>query len=109
MMPTTERAEAITRAQRAVKLLNEHEAPTRRDLGEARDRFNGCYNLPTGEHVWDAVDQLEATAAKSYGVPDIDQARLEGATAHTDATGALVEPPPLSRSSADRRVSRGEP
>lgn len=78
MIATQERAAAISRARRAVKLLIEHDAPTQRELGAARDRLNECYNLPEPTQVWDAVDRLEDTAAETYGVPDVDQARVEG-------------------------------
>lgn len=78
MIATKERAEAILRARRAVKLLIEHTAPTQRDLGAARDRLNECYNLPEHTQVWEAVDRLEDTAAQTYGVPDVDQAHVEG-------------------------------
>jgi hypothetical protein len=78
MIATKERAAAVSRARRAVKLLIEHDAPTPQDLGAARDRLNECYNLPEPTQVWDDVDRLEDTAAKTYGVPDVDQARIEG-------------------------------
>jgi hypothetical protein len=78
MIATKERAAALARARRAIKLLIEHDAPTQQDLGAARDRLNECYNLPEPTQVWDAVDRLEDTAAQTYGVPDVDQARLEG-------------------------------
>ena len=51
MIATKERAAAISRARRAVKLLTEHAAPTQRDLGAARDRLNECYNLPEPTQV----------------------------------------------------------
>ena len=78
MIATQARAAAISRARRAVKLLIEHDAPTQRDLGAARDRLNECYNLPEPTQVCDAVDRLEDTAAKTYGVPDVGQAHVEG-------------------------------
>lgn len=81
-MMTAERVAASARARRSYQLLTEHQAPTRQDLGEARDRLNECHNLSTSEQVWEAVNQLEATVAKTYGVPDNDQARTEGMT-HT--------------------------
>ena len=78
MIATKERAAAVSRARRAVKLLIEHDAPTQQDLGAARDRLNECYNLPEPAQVWDAVDRLEDTAAQTYGVPNVYQARAEG-------------------------------
>lgn len=77
-MKPAERAAASVRARRSYQLLTEHQAPTRQDLGEARDRLNDCHNLPTRDQVWDAVHQLETTAAEIYGAPHTDQARLEG-------------------------------
>jgi len=76
MIATKERAAAVSRARRAIKLLIEHDAPTQQDLGAARDRLNECYNLPEPTQVWDAVDRLEDTAAQTYGVPDVEQARV---------------------------------
>jgi len=78
MIATKERAAAISRARRAVKLLIEHDAPTQQDLGTARDRLNECYNRPEPTQVWNAVDRLEDTAAQTYGVLDVEQARVEG-------------------------------
>ena len=69
MIASKERAAAISRARRAIKLLIEHDAPTQQDLGAARDRLNECYNLPEPTQVWDAVDRLEDTAARPTASP----------------------------------------
>jgi len=103
MIATKERAAAISRARRAVKLLIEHDAPTQQDLGAARDRLNECYNLPEPTQIWDAVHQIEDSAAKTYGVPDVDQARVAETAVATPNSGSRpagqtvwVEPQALS-------------
>ena len=91
MIATKERAAAISRAHRAVKLLIEHDTPTPRDLGVARDCLNECYNMPDSRQVWEAVDRLEITAANVCGVPDIDQACAEEIRSATPSNQMLSE------------------
>ena len=92
MIPTKERAAAASPAQRAFKLFVEHEAPTQRKLGVARDRLTECRNLADSERVWEAVDRREETAAKTYGVPDVHQARVEGTPAATATPTNRMQP-----------------
>lgn len=70
MMPTKERADAIGRAQRALKSLADHPRSTRKQLGTARERLNDCYQLSDPGAVWEAAKTIEAIAAAVYGVPD---------------------------------------
>lgn len=74
-MPSSERAEAISRARRAHKALNEHPDTGRRQLGQARQALNDCYNLNDPKQIWQAVTATEAAAARVYGVPRPDEQR----------------------------------
>ena len=72
-MPVNERADAIGRANRALKALAEHPRATRKQLGTARERLNDCYRLAEPSAVWRAVRDIEASAAALYGVPDVGE------------------------------------
>lgn len=61
MMQVNERSEAIGRAQRALKALGEHPRSSKKELGHAREHVNACYSHGSGEYVWNAVAQVEAT------------------------------------------------
>jgi hypothetical protein len=82
MMHVKERSEAIQRAQRALKALGEHPRSSKKELGHAREHVNVCYSHGSGEHVWNAVAQVEAMAERRYGVPSTEEQRqqLEAAT-----------------------------
>lgn len=73
MMSMNDRGQAINRAQRALKSLGEHPRASKRELGHAREHLNTCYSLGDSRGVWEAVDKVEAMAARRYGVPDVDQ------------------------------------
>ena len=75
VMPVKERAAAIARANRALKALAEHPRATRKQLGTARDRLNDCYRLAEPSTVWEAVLDIEASAAALYGEPDVGEPR----------------------------------
>ncbi len=70
VMPVKERADAIGRANRALKALAEHPRTTRKQLGIARERLNDCYRLADPGAVWAAARSIEAIAATAYGVPN---------------------------------------
>jgi len=57
MMQMNERAEAIRRAQRALKALGEHPRSSKKELGHAREHLNACYSAGDGDRdrVWDSV------------------------------------------------------
>jgi hypothetical protein len=74
-MHVKERSEAIQRAQRALKALGEHPHSSKKDLGHAREHLNACYSHASGEHVWNAVAQVEAMAERRYGVPSTEEQR----------------------------------
>ena len=74
-MQTRERSEAIGRAQRALKALGEHPRSSKKELGHAREHLNACYSHSSGEHVWNAVAQVEAMAERRYGVPSTEEHR----------------------------------
>jgi hypothetical protein len=74
-MQTKERSEAIGRAQRALKALGEHPRSSKKELGHAREHPNACYSHSSGEHVWNAVAQVEAMAERRYGVPSAEEHR----------------------------------
>lgn len=73
MMPINERAEAVSRAKRALKALADHPRATRKQLGTARQQLNDCYRLPESDAVWAAAQAIEASAAAVYGVPAYDE------------------------------------
>jgi hypothetical protein len=73
VMPVKERADAIGRAERAVKALAEHPRATRKQLGTARERLNDCYRLSDPDAVWAAAQAIEASAAAVYGVPECEE------------------------------------
>jgi len=100
MIPTEKRAARRLPSPEGLKLFVELEAPTNRDLEVARDWFDECRNLADIERAWEAVNQLEAVAAKTYGVPDVHQTRVEGTPA------AATTPTSQMRSRAD--VSEGD-
>ena len=62
-MHVKERSEAIQRAQRALKALGAHPRSSKKELGHAREHVNACYSHASGEHVWNAVAQVEAMQA----------------------------------------------
>ena len=70
LMTVKERADAIGRANRALKALTEHPRVTRKQLGTARERLNDCYRLADPGEVWAAAEEIEACAAVVYGVPE---------------------------------------
>lgn len=74
-MQMKERSEAIARAQRALKALGEHPRSSKKELGHAREHVNACYAHASGEHVWNAVAQVEAMAERRYGVPSAEEQR----------------------------------
>ena len=74
-MQMKERSEAIGRAQRALKALGEHPRSSKKELGHAREHVNACYAHASGEHVWNAVAQVEAMAERRYGVPSTEEQR----------------------------------
>ena len=71
-MQARERSEAIGRAQRALKALGEHPRSSKKELGHAREHLNACYSHGSGEHVWNAVAQVEAMAERRYRVPSAE-------------------------------------
>jgi hypothetical protein len=73
-MPVKERADAIGRANRALKALAEHPRATRKQLGTARERLNDCYRLADPGAVWAAAEAIEACAGVVYGVPEDEAA-----------------------------------
>lgn len=81
MMPTTERAEAIGRAQRALKALGEHPRSSRKELGHAREHLNVCYSDGGNDQVWDSSAKVEAMAERRYGVPSAEEQRTDQAEA----------------------------
>jgi hypothetical protein len=96
VMPVKDRAEAIGRANRALKALAEHPRVTRKQLGAARERLNDCYRLGDGPNVWQAVAAIEDSAARVHAVPRLDE---QPTTAATMATGPRQ--PPVSRCTED--------
>ncbi len=74
-MQARERSEAIGRAQRALKALGEHPRSSKKELGHAREHLNACYSHGSGEHVWNAVAQVEAMAERRYNVPSAEEHR----------------------------------
>lgn len=74
-MQARERSEAIGRAQRALKALGEHPRSSKKELGHAREHLNACYSHGSGEHVWNAVAQVEAMAERRYGIPSAEEHR----------------------------------
>jgi hypothetical protein len=87
-MQVKERAEAIQRAQRALKALGEHPRSSKKELGHAREHVNACYAHASGEHVWNAVAQVEAMAERRYGVPSAEEQRRQ-----VEATDEDLEEP----------------
>ena len=76
-MHVKERAAAIPRAQRALTALGEHPRSSKKELGHAREHVNACYAHASGEHVWNAVAQVEAMAERRYGVPSTEEQLVE--------------------------------
>lgn len=72
-MMINERSRALGRAQRAPKAIVEHPHSSMKELGHAREHLNACYSYGSGEHVWNAVDQVEAMAKRRYGVPSTEE------------------------------------
>lgn len=100
-MHVKERAEAIQRAQRALKALGENPRSSKKELGHAREHVNGCYSHGSGEHVWKAVAQVEAMAERRYGVPSTEEQRQL-----VEAAEDLEEPATAARGRAaqDRAI-----
>ena len=72
-MSINERSQAIGRAQRALKALGEHPHSSKKVLGHAREHLNACYSHGSGDHVWDAVSNVETMAERRYGAPSPDE------------------------------------
>ena len=102
-MQTKERSEAIGRAQRALKALGEHPRSSKKELGHAREHLNACYSHGSGEHVWNAVAQVEAMAERRYGVPSSEEHRQL-----VDAAGDLEEPATAGTAAASRGGDCGQ-
>lgn len=96
VMPVKERADAIGRANRALKALAEHPRATRKQLGSARSRLNDCYRLSDSGAVWEAAKAIEVIAAAVYGVPDGEPA--------PKAVRRWVTPPGGTRPAKPRRA-----
>ena len=96
-----ERSETIQRAQRALKALGEHPRSSKKELGHAREHLNACYAHASGEHVWNAVAQVEAMAERRYGVPSTGEQRQVA-----DAREDIEEPATAARGRAaeDRAI-----
>ncbi|QLQ09891.1 MAG: hypothetical protein HZY75_05270 [Nocardioidaceae bacterium] len=73
-MTVRERARAIRRAQRVLRILATHPDANPCQLGAARDRLNDCYRLADPAAVWEAVAAIESTAAMVGGMPQSDEA-----------------------------------
>ncbi len=101
-MQTKERSEAIGRAQRALKALGEHPLSSKKELGHAREHLNACYSHSSGEHVWNAVAQVEAMAERRYGVPSTEERRQL-----VEPSEDLEEPATAARDSRPRPRGRG--
>ena len=101
-----ERSETIQRAQRALKALGEHPRSSKKELGHAREHVNACYAHASGEHVWNAVAQVEAMAERRYGVPSTEEQRQL-----VEASEDLEEPATASRGRAaeDRAIPPTSP
>jgi hypothetical protein len=81
VMLMSERAQAINRAQRALKALGEHPRSSQKELGHAREHLNAGYSHGASEQAWDAVAKVEATAERRYGVPGSGEQRSAPAAA----------------------------
>ena len=93
---------AIGRAQRALKALGEHPLSSKKELGHAREHLNACYSHSSGEHVWNAVAQVEAMAERRYGVPSAEEHRQL-----VEPSEDLEEPATAARDSRPRPRGRG--
>ncbi|MBS42565.1 MAG: hypothetical protein CMH83_05235 [Nocardioides sp.] len=101
-MHVKERSEAIQRAQRALKALGAHPRSSKKELGHAREHVNACYSHTSGEHVWNAVAQVEAMAERRYGVPSTEEQRQQ-----IEAAGEDLEEPATAargRAAEDREI-----
>jgi hypothetical protein len=100
-MQMKERSEAIARAQRALKALGDHRCSSKKELGHAREHLNACYAHASGEHVWNAVAQVEAMAERRYSVPSTEEQRQV-----TEAREDIEEPATAARGRAaeDRAI-----
>ena len=101
-MHVKERSEAIQRAQRALKALGAHPRSSKKELGHAREHVNACYSHASGEHVWNAVAQVEAMAERCYGVPSTEEQRQQ-----IEAAGEDLEEPATAargRAAEDREI-----
>lgn len=117
-MQIRDRAEAIGRAQRALKALGEHPRSSIKELGRAREYVNACYSHGSAKHVWNAVTQIEAMADRRHGALSAEQQRqpaegrpdLEGpatATRGRQAEDRDHAPSDLDISSSDRSDNAG--
>lgn len=95
-MTVSERATAISRANRAFRALQAHPETTPRELGAARDHLNDCHRLADPDAVWAAVADIEHCAADVYGAPDASEPAPR-------ATGRWITPRGGSRTARPRR------
>ena len=90
-----DRAQAIGRAERALKALGEHPRSSKKELGHAREQLNACYSVKDSDRVWDAVTRVETMAARRYGVPQLDeQGAPQSPTPSAAASPTQQQPPP---------------
>jgi hypothetical protein len=91
-MSITERAEAISRAKRALKAIADHPRSTRRQLAAARAQLNDCYRLADRAAVLAAAQAIEASAAAVYGVPKGDEPSAVGVSRWVMPRGQIGAP-----------------
>lgn len=70
MISTTDRADALRRAQEALSLLEDHDGTSRHQLGQARDHLNRVWTRPSPEEVWQSVHEIEGLVLDVYGTAD---------------------------------------
>lgn len=72
MIAVNERAQAVTRAKKALEHVEAHRAATKSNLGAARDQLNIVHNCTSAHDVWDAIHGLEGLVVDIYGgIPSI--------------------------------------
>lgn len=72
-MSVQDRDNAIARAQKALRHLEQHPQTTVDQLGQARWQLNNAYNANSAEFVYDAVHAAEQIVLDVYGAPPNEQ------------------------------------
>lgn len=69
MISVKDRAQAVTRAKRGLRHLEDHPQASRGRLGAARDQLNIASTWRDAAPVWDAVSAIEASVVEVCGQP----------------------------------------